>query len=128
MARENDIITALQGLTWVKAIFLDGLWEDNNARGNRGLHAIPYIELQASQDYGEHDADSRLRKASMEGRVIYLRGKSHPNVLRNDLETVFLSKSLNLASLNVGLPARFTTRLDSLPFSVSYWEASQKTA
>ena len=128
MARENDITTALQALTWVKGIFLDGLWEDANGRGDRGLHVVPYIELQAGQDYGEHDADSRLRKAGMDGRVIYIRGHHKPNVMRNDLETIFLSKSLNLCSLNVGMPSRFTTRLDSLPFTLTYWESSQKTA
>jgi len=128
MARENDIVTALTTLQWVGAIFLDGLWEDNSARGNRNIASCPYIELQASQDYGEHDSDSRLRKASMDGRIVYLRGQSNPNAMRNDLEAILLSKTMNLANWNIGLPARFSTRLDSLPFSITYWESAEKTA
>jgi hypothetical protein len=125
--RDDDITTALQGLTWLNGLFMDGLYEDQNARGNRGMHSVPYIELQAAVDLGEHDSSTRLRKASMTGRVVYIRGHHKPLVFRNDLEALFLDTDYNIAQFQIEPPSRFTARLDQMPFSLSYWESAAKT-
>lgn len=125
--RDDDITTALQALPWLGGLFMDGLFEDQNARGNRNMSVVPYIELQTSVDLGEHDSSSRLRKASMTGRVIYIRGHHRPLLMRNDLEAIFLKTSMNIAQFQIDVPSRLSTRLDQMPFSLSYWESAQKT-
>ena len=125
--RDNDLTTALATLDWPKAIFQDGLFEDQPARGNRNLASVPYIELQPAVTYADHDSSSRTRRCAMSGRVVYLRGHHSPNMFRNDLEAILVAVSSNLAEWSIDAPARFTTRLDAMAFTVSYWETMAKT-
>jgi hypothetical protein len=88
---------------------------------------VPYIEMQPAVDYAEHDSSARMRKGSITGRVIYIRGHHKPNMFRNDLENILASTTMNLAGWTIEPPARFSTRLDQMAFSISYWESLAKT-
>ena len=125
--RLADIKTVFEAITEIKLVIADGRGIDNPKSGDRNLLNVPYVELIESFDYTEHSSTTRIRKGSITGRIIAMKERDDPNALMLAVETKFTEQLQSQLHITFSGVVDFSSRLIQIPFSITYFDAVDKT-
>jgi hypothetical protein len=119
LAQVVAVLGNIAGMT----VFNDGVVYGKLTR-NRTTTAIPFAEIGQTQDFREHDSDSRLERVSVDGAITCFWRRDNPLQYRNALLGVFAGEDqmhLDIGAVNL------QSRLLTIPFTVSFWREVAKS-